>query len=161
MEGRLPVQLGNGIHGRQTTRRDTYTTGMPREYDVRRVVKLRSVPYNQRRARRQSPRSRNRGCRRMAARCDYKEGLENMCFCETNRIGFGVKTGGKILRRSRMRRKRVKISIRFVWNGNEIAACGKRAPIRGTRGAGLVSNVLYETACQQAGDGGSIRRSLE
>src|ERR1035437_2825300 len=47
----------------------------------------------------------------------------NMCFCETNRIYLGVKTGDKILRWNRMRSKRVGISIRFVWRENDIAVC--------------------------------------
>jgi hypothetical protein len=45
----------------------------------------------------------------------------NMCFCETNRIGFGMKTGDNILSWNWMRSKRVEISIRFVWNG--LAVC--------------------------------------
>src|SRR5580698_2281632 len=44
--------------------------------------------------------------------------LQNMCFCETNRIGFIVKTGVKILKGNWMWSERVKSSIRFVWNGN-------------------------------------------
>src|ERR1017187_2904414 len=50
-----------------------------------------------------------------AARVTMKRrGERNMPFCETNRIGFSVKTGGNILRWSWMRRKGVEISIRFV-----------------------------------------------
>src|SRR5882724_3122786 len=77
---------------RQTTRRDTYTT------DV--------ASYN----RRSTPTER-RG---------YKEEWrENMCFCETNRIGFMMKTRDNVLRWNWMRSKRVGIPIRFVWDRNE------------------------------------------
>jgi hypothetical protein len=41
-----------------------------------------------------------------------------MCFCETNRISFMMKTGDNVLRWNWMRSKRVGISIRFVWNEN-------------------------------------------
>jgi len=65
----------------------------------------------------------------MAARRGYKKTengrkrpgerrLKNMRFCETNRIGFMMKTGVKILRGNWIWSKRVEISIRFVWNGN-------------------------------------------
>ena len=57
-------------------------------------------------------------------RCFSGEGKapQNMCFCETNRIHLGVKTGDKILRWNRMRSKGVKIPIRFVWRENEVGA---------------------------------------
>ena len=51
-------------------------------------------------------------------------------FCETNRIGFGMKTGDNILRWNWMRKKRVRISIRFVWRGNDIAVSSDSAPVR-------------------------------
>jgi hypothetical protein len=38
--------------------------------------------------------------------------------CETNRIGFPMKTGLNLLRWNWMRNKGVEISIRFVWNEN-------------------------------------------
>src|SRR6266481_4620379 len=47
-----------------------------------------------------------------------------MCFCETNRIGFSVKTGDNILRWNWIRSKRWEISIRFVWM--ETKALGSR-----------------------------------
>jgi hypothetical protein len=47
-------------------------------------------------------------------------GLENMCFCETNRIHFRVKTWCKILRQSWMQNKILRIPIRFVWNENDV-----------------------------------------
>ena len=48
--------------------------------------------------------------------------VKNMCFCETNGIDFSMKTGDNVLRWNWMRSKRVRISIRFVWHGNDIGA---------------------------------------
>src|ERR1017187_2323605 len=45
-------------------------------------------------------------------------GIENMRFCETNRIGLSGKTGNKLLRGNLMRSGRGEKPIRFVWNGN-------------------------------------------
>ena len=50
-----------------------------------------------------------------------KEDIENKRFCETNRIGFMMKTGDNVLRSNWMRSKRVGISIRFVWNENSVS----------------------------------------
>src|ERR1017187_2502019 len=55
---------------------------------------------------------------------------QNMGFCETNRLHFGVKTRAKMLRWNRMRSRRVKISIRFVWWENDIAVSSDSAPVR-------------------------------
>ena len=48
-----------------------------------------------------------------------EEGIhKNMRICETNRIGFSMKTGVNLLKWNWMRSAGVKISIRFVWNEN-------------------------------------------
>ena len=46
-----------------------------------------------------------------------------MCFCETNRIYFTRKTGVKSFWRKGIERDKWKISIRFVFRENSIAAC--------------------------------------
>src|ERR1035438_9043708 len=48
--------------------------------------------------------------------------VKNMCFCETNRIGFDMKSGGNTLKENWMRISRGKISIRFVFTGKGIIA---------------------------------------
>src|ERR1035438_4745042 len=57
------------------------------------------------------------------SKCGHRGGRisKNMCFCETNRIGFMTKTGDNTLRWSRIRSKGVKISIRFVFGESGIA----------------------------------------
>jgi hypothetical protein len=84
-----------------------------------------------------------------------------MRFCETNRIGYGMKTVDKMLRRNKMQSRRVKISIRFVWNKKTTSLRLVRFGFRGTGAVNRVSNLLHETACQKAGEDGSIRGQLE
>jgi hypothetical protein len=61
------------------------------------------------------------GYRRDARTTTGEEGLLNMRFCETNRIGLGMKTGDKLLWWNWMRSAAVRIPIRFVWETNRIS----------------------------------------
>src|SRR5882724_9373717 len=45
---------------------------------------------------------------------------QNMCFCETNPNYMSVKTGVKILRRSRIQSKTMDVRFGFVWDGNGV-----------------------------------------
>ena len=90
--------------------------------------------------------------------CGGRGTAKNTRFCETNRIYLGLKTGDKMLRWNRMRSKRVKISIRFVWRGNDIGAYGRRGCVDGSgrdgarpSNSGIRTPPVHQAACQEAG----------